>query len=86
MQSQIKRWGNSAAIRLPTQILAQANLDISSIVLIQVKDGKIEIESSNISNQRAKLPFSESDLLQGLDSYTAHSDALAEPASSESGF
>ncbi len=39
MQSEIKRWGHSAAIRLPKTILAQAKMDVDSPVSINVTDG-----------------------------------------------
>ena len=45
MQSEIKRWGNSAAVRLSSKILAQAKLDVSSPISIDVKAGKIVIEA-----------------------------------------
>ena len=41
MQSEIKRWGNSAAVRLSSKILAQAKLDVSSPISIDVKAGRI---------------------------------------------
>ena len=41
MQTEIKKWGNSAAVRLPAKALAQAGLDISSSIEIVVLDGEI---------------------------------------------
>lgn len=34
MQTEIKKWGNSAAVRLPAKVLAQAGMDINSSVEI----------------------------------------------------
>lgn len=85
MQSEIKRWGNSAAVRLPGKILAQAKLDVSSPISIDVKDGKIVIEGAQEIQRKAKRPFSEADLLKGLDAHGAHSDELARPSSTEMG-
>lgn len=85
MQTEIKRWGNSAAVRLPSKILAQANLDVSSPIRIGVKSGKIVIEAEPQTVRKVNLPFSEADLLRGLDSHRAHADELAEPSSSEVG-
>lgn len=85
MQSEIKRWGNSAAVRLPTRILAQAKLDISSPISIAVKAGRIVIEAVQEAPRKVKLPFSEADLLKGLDAHGAHADELAHPSANEMG-
>jgi len=85
MQSEIKRWGNSAAVRLSSKILAQAKLDVSSPISIDVKAGKIVIEAAEKAPRRVNLPFSEADLLKGLDAHGAHADELAEPPASEMG-
>lgn len=85
MRSEIKRWGNSAAVRLSSKILAQAKLDVSSPVSIDVKAGKIVIEAAEKSHRRVNLPFSEADLLKGLDARGAHADELAQPTATELG-
>ena len=79
MQNEIKRWGNSAAVRLSSQVLAQANLEVSSPIRIEVKAGKIMIEAVNKAPHKVNLPFSEADLLKGLDPHGAHADELAQP-------
>lgn len=83
MRSEIKRWGNSAAVRLPSKILAQAKLDVSSPISIDVKDGRIVIEAAQEAPRRVNLPFSESDLLKGLDAYSAHANELAQLSTTE---
>ena len=85
MLTEIKRWGNSAAVRLPTRVLAQAHLDVSSPISISVKAGKIIIEAAQEASFKVNLPFSEADLLKGLDAYSAHADELALPSSIEMG-
>lgn len=85
MQSEIKRWGNSAAVRLNSKILAQARLDVSSPISIDVKAGKIVIEAAQKPASKVKLPFSEADLLKGLDAHSAHADELACPSAVEMG-
>ena len=83
MHSEIKRWGNSAAVRLSSRIMAQAKLDVSSPISIDVRGGKIVIEATQRASRRIKLPFSEADLLRGLDAAGAHADELALPTSRE---
>lgn len=85
MHSEIKRWGNSAAIRIPSKILAQANLDVSSPISMDVIDGKIIIEAAVNAKRRVNLPFSEADLLKGLNAHCAHADELARPSVTASG-
>jgi len=86
MRSEIKRWGNSAAIRLPRGILAEARLDVSSSVTVVVEGRKIIIEATGEPpRQRLALPFSEADLIRGLNPETAHADALARPSGAEIG-
>ncbi|WP_417824195.1 MazF family transcriptional regulator [Thalassospira lucentensis] len=85
MQSEIKRWGNSAAVRLSRDVLAQARLDVSSPISIDVKAGKIVIEASSKTARKVNLPFSEADLLVGLDASGAHADELAQPSATEMG-
>lgn len=85
MQSEIKRWGNSAAVRLSSKILAQAKLGVSSPISIDVEAGKIVIEASQKAPRKVNLPFSEADLLKGLDARGAHADELAQPSATEMG-
>jgi antitoxin MazE len=44
VQGQIKKWGNSAAIRVPSAILDAAELRIDQDVDIRSEDGRIVIE------------------------------------------
>jgi len=69
MQTKIKRWGNSAAVRLPVKLLSAIQLQINSTISINVEDNRIIIEAlPEQSEDRPGLPLSESDLLDGLTS------------------
>lgn len=86
MQSEIKRWGNSAAIRLTRGILAEARLDVDSPVTVVVEGRKIIIESTGEPlKKHLALPFSEADLIRGLNPDTAHAEELALPRDAEIG-
>jgi antitoxin MazE len=85
MQSQINKWGNSAAVRIPASILSSMGLAVNSHITIEVKDGKIIIEPVKPSQKSLKLPFTEKALLQNLNAYTAHADELATPINMELG-
>ena len=85
MQSQINKWGNSAAVRIPANMLASMGLKVNSQVTIEVLDGKIVIEPIRAQQKRLKLPFSEEALLKDLNAYTAHADEMAVPNKTELG-
>jgi antitoxin MazE len=77
MQSEIKRWGNSAAVRLPRKLLNEARLEIDSAVTIKVEENRIVIEAlEETARKRLQLPFSEAELVAGLSAETAHADEL----------
>lgn len=83
MQSQINKWGNSAAVRIPASILSDLGLSIHSNIIIEVQDGRIIIEPTEHVRRSLKLPFSEAELLHGLNAHTAHADEVVLPMSSE---
>ena len=86
MRSEIKKWGNSAAIRLPGKILAEARLGVNRPVSMVVKGRKIIIEAVQEPREvRIDLPYSEADLIRGLSSENAHAELLTEPLDEELG-
>lgn len=77
MRSEIKRWGNSAAVRIPSKFLHEAKLEVHSRVSMKVEDNKIVIEALQERSARGlALPFTEAQLLTGLNPHTAHADEL----------
>lgn len=44
MQVQVKKWGNSASVRIPASIMAAASLTIDQPVDVREEDGRIVIE------------------------------------------
>lgn len=86
MQSEIKRWGNSAAVRIPGKVLAEARLQVNSPIHMTVKGKQIIIEPAHpLGPRRLKLPFSETALIRNLNPDTAHADEIASPLESELG-
>ena len=86
METEIKKWGNSAAIRLPSKILAAAHISTGSSIPIEVK-GRIIIidEIAEPKVKRLNFPFSEQTLLEGLTPDLAHADDIAVVFDSELG-
>ena len=44
MKVQVKRWGNSASVRIPASIMAAAELSLDQAVDVREEDGRIIIE------------------------------------------
>jgi len=44
MQVQVKKWGNSASVRIPAAIMTAASLKIDQAVEVREEDGRIVIE------------------------------------------
>ena len=44
MQVTIKKWGNSASVRIPAPIMEAARLHVDAVVDVRVQDGLIMIE------------------------------------------
>lgn len=44
MRSQVKKWGNSASVRIPARVLAAANMHVDQEVEMREEDGRIVIE------------------------------------------
>ncbi|PVZ64467.1 AbrB/MazE/SpoVT family DNA-binding domain-containing protein [Pelagibaculum spongiae] len=85
MKSEIKRWGNSAAVRLPSKLLAAVHLEINSPITIEIIGQQIIIKANPDKTPRKKLPFSEQELLQGMDPRKAHADELSVASATELG-
>ena len=47
METEIKRWGNSAAVRIPSKVLARAGLDVNSPIEIEAKTGQIVLKTAS---------------------------------------
>lgn len=78
MQTEIKRWGNSAAIRIPTKLLAAAHMEVDSQISMKAEEGKIIVEIIKRNpEKRLNLPFSEAQLTKGLNADKAHAEDLA---------
>jgi antitoxin MazE len=47
MEVTIKKWGNSAAVRLPTAVMKAANISLDQTVDVRVEDGRVVIEPTH---------------------------------------
>ena len=74
MQSKIKRRATNAAIRYCYKTLARARIG-HNIITVSTKE-----------RNKISLPFSEVNLLNGLNAHDAHADELAQLSATETDF
>ena len=68
MRAQVKKWGNSLAIRVPTGFLAELDLSENSTVDLKVEDGKLIVAPT----QKRKWKYSLDELLAGVTEDNIH--------------
>ncbi len=69
MQTVIRKWGNSPALRLPTRALKEAGYQIEQQVELIVSRGRIIIQPSK------KLEYDLDALVSGINESNAHDEA-----------
>jgi antitoxin MazE len=76
MRTQVRKIGNSLGNIIPATFIKQLGLVEGADIEVKADGKKIIIEP--IKRQKKKrFPFSERELLNGLDAHTAHADELA---------
>lgn len=84
VQTKIKKWGNSLALRLSGPMVLLPHFKENMLVDVRVTESGLEIKPVVLKKQK-KLPFSEADLLEGLTAKHAHADTLVIPTKKELG-
>jgi antitoxin MazE len=74
MRVTIKRWGNSAAVRLPASVMQATQLELNEVVEVREDRGRIVIE--RIRPRRYELP----ELLKGITNKNQHRAIDSGPA------
>lgn len=69
MDTVIRKWGNSPAVRLPTTVLKAAGYRLEQKVKLVVKRGQIVIQPST------KIEFDLQELVQGITPANSHDEA-----------
>jgi antitoxin MazE len=64
MRMIVKKWGNSAAVRIPASIMAAASLDLDQTVDVREEGGRIVIEPIKVD------PYELTALLEQMDPET----------------
>ena len=78
MKTQIKKWGNSAVVRIPKPLLQGVDLEIESLVDLSIVNGRLVIEP--ISGEEFTLDA----LLAGITPDNIHDEVdFGEPVGNE---
>lgn len=67
IRSNVKRWGNSPAIRIPATLMQALNLNIDDEVKIDLVEGKLVIEPV-----KSEVVFSLAELVEDITSDNQH--------------
>ena len=74
VESEIKKWGNSLALRL-TGIMAELpRFKVGTKVIVDVTDEGITVKPATAEERGFRFPYSEQELLAGMTSEKAHAD------------
>ena len=74
MRVTVKKWGNSAAVRLPTSVMKATQLEVDEVVEVREERGRIVIEP--VRPRRYEL----SELLKGITKKNQHREVDSGPA------
>ena len=69
MNTVIRKWGNSPALRLPTAVLKEAGYQLEQKVELIVSKGRIIIQPSQ------KIEYDLDSLVNGINTKNSHSEA-----------
>lgn len=67
IRSNVKRWGNSPAVRIPASVMQALNLNIDDEIKIELVEGKLIIEP--VTNE---IEFSLDQLVNGITEENMH--------------
>ncbi|WP_299653789.1 AbrB/MazE/SpoVT family DNA-binding domain-containing protein [uncultured Jannaschia sp.] len=80
MRITVRKWGNSAAVRLPAAVMQAARLELDAPVEVREEDGRVVIEP--VRNPEVAL----SDLLAGITETNRHDAVETGPAVGDEAF
>ena len=81
VDSKIQKWGNGLGLRVSGALRDIPHFAENTYVKVEVFEEGFTVKKAE--PEEKLLVFSEEELLQGLDSETAHSELLAQPLKSE---
>lgn len=83
IDTEVKKWGNSLALRINTVTAEALNLHQGSKVRYEILPEGLLIKPIDTTEKKPKWPYSEEQLLDGITENTAHTDELATLSNNE---
>ena len=83
IDTEVKKWGNSLALRINTVTAEALNLHQGSKVRYEILPEGLLIKPIDTTEKKPKWPYSEEQLLDGITENTAHADELATLSNNE---
>lgn len=84
IESKIQKWGNGLALRVSGVMRDMPDFQEGTKVTVEVTEEGLLIKKMK-PNKHKSLPFSEAELLEGLNSDTIHSELVATVTNKEMG-
>ena len=85
IESEIKRWGNSLALRITGAMAEIPNFKAGTKVDIEIRENGLLIKPITRSTKKLRLPYTEQQLVAELTPSLAHADELASLSEKEIG-
>ena len=85
VETEIKKWGNSLALRVTGIMAEMPRFEAGTKVTVHVSSEGLIVKPAVGKLGTFRFPYSESDLLAGMTSKSAHAEALANPTADELG-
>ncbi|CAN5264455.1 hypothetical protein BH10PSE19_BH10PSE19_13120 [soil metagenome] len=82
VHAKIQKWGNGLALRISGAMRDIPRFIEGTSLEVSVFEDRLEIRKSQ-AVKRLALPFSETELLNGMTTSTAHADIIANPLKGE---
>jgi antitoxin MazE len=76
IESEIKKWGNSLALRITGVMADLPGLNEGTKVEVEVTKDSLVIKRAVKARRKLKLPYNEKELIAGLTPKKAHADLL----------
>ena len=85
IESEIKKWGNSLALRVTGTMAELPKFEDGTKVIVEVSEEGIMVKPMPSQGGKRQLPYTEQELLADLTPQSAHADELATPLAIEMG-
>lgn len=76
VETKIQKWGNSLALRVAGMMRDIPGFEDGTLVEVDVSETGFTVRRVENTPKLSKLPYTEEELIAGLDPHTAHADLI----------